>query len=103
MMTAASEALVVSPRSSKRSVSRRKAAYAARAPGGVVIDGVDNDEPGRRVLAGSDPNGNRVECEFIDIFRIKDGPLVEHWTSCQGLGRAPQSRCSSAGGRSWLQ
>ena len=27
------------------------------------------------------PTGNRVEFEFIDIFRIKDGQLVEHWTS----------------------
>ena len=25
--------------------------------------------------------GNQVELEFIDIFRIKDGKLVEHWTS----------------------
>ena len=25
--------------------------------------------------------GNRVAFEFIDIFRIKDGQLVEHWTS----------------------
>ncbi len=24
--------------------------------------------------------GNRVEWEFIDIFRIRDGKLVEHWT-----------------------
>jgi predicted ester cyclase len=27
------------------------------------------------------PTGNRVELEFIDIFRVKDGKLVEHWTS----------------------
>jgi predicted ester cyclase len=27
------------------------------------------------------PTGNRVEWEFIDIFRIKDGKLFEHWTS----------------------
>ena len=25
--------------------------------------------------------GNRVAFEFIDIFRIKDGQLAEHWTS----------------------
>ena len=25
--------------------------------------------------------GNRIAFEFIDIFRIKDGQLVEHWTS----------------------
>ena len=27
------------------------------------------------------PTGNRVALEFIDIFRVKDGKLVEHWTS----------------------
>lgn len=27
------------------------------------------------------PTGNRVELEFIDIFRVKDGKLIEHWTS----------------------
>jgi predicted ester cyclase len=26
------------------------------------------------------PTGNRVEWEFIDIFRVRDGKLVEHWT-----------------------
>ena len=29
---------------------------------------------------GLPPTGNRVEWEFIDIFRIRDGKLVEHWT-----------------------
>jgi predicted ester cyclase len=27
------------------------------------------------------PTGNRVELEFIDIFRLRDGLLIEHWTS----------------------
>lgn len=27
------------------------------------------------------PTGNHVSLEFIDIFRIKDGKLAEHWTS----------------------
>jgi predicted ester cyclase len=27
------------------------------------------------------PTGNRVEWEFIDILRIQDGKLIEHWTS----------------------
>ena len=26
------------------------------------------------------PTGNKVEFEFIDIFRVKDGKLFEHWT-----------------------
>lgn len=27
------------------------------------------------------PTGNRVELEFIDIFRVCDGRLIERWTS----------------------
>jgi predicted ester cyclase len=27
------------------------------------------------------PTENRVELEFIDIFRVCDGRLIEHWTS----------------------
>jgi predicted ester cyclase len=27
------------------------------------------------------PSGNRVEWEFIDIMRVRDGKIVEHWTS----------------------
>lgn len=27
------------------------------------------------------PTGNLVEFEFIDIFRVRDGRLIEHWTS----------------------
>jgi len=30
---------------------------------------------------GLPPSGNRVEWEFIDIFRVEDGRLIEHWTS----------------------
>lgn len=32
-------------------------------------------------LWGLPPTGNHVELEFIDIFRVRDGRLVEHWTS----------------------
>jgi predicted ester cyclase len=28
---------------------------------------------------GLPPTGNRVQVEFIDIFRIQDGQLAEHW------------------------
>jgi len=30
---------------------------------------------------GLAPTGNRVEFEFIDIFRVSHGRLIEHWTS----------------------
>ena len=29
---------------------------------------------------GLPPSGNQIEWEFIDIFRIRDAKLVEHWT-----------------------
>jgi len=35
----------------------------------------------RGELWGLAPSGNQVEFEFIDIFRIADGLIVEHWTS----------------------
>ena len=28
---------------------------------------------------GLPPSGNRVEWEFIDIMRVRDGKIVEHW------------------------
>jgi predicted ester cyclase len=30
---------------------------------------------------GLSPTGNHVSWEFIDIFRVQDGALIEHWTS----------------------
>jgi predicted ester cyclase len=35
----------------------------------------------RGELWGLSPTGNQVEFEFIDIFRVRDGRLIEHWTS----------------------
>ena len=35
----------------------------------------------RGELWGHQPTGNVVEWEFIDIFRVRDGQLIEHWTS----------------------
>jgi predicted ester cyclase len=35
----------------------------------------------RGELWGMPPSGNRVDFEFIDIFRVADGMLIEHWTS----------------------
>jgi len=32
-------------------------------------------------LWGLPPSGNRVEWSFIDIMRVRDGKIVEHWTS----------------------
>ena len=34
----------------------------------------------RGEIWGLPPTGNTVEWEFIDIFRVRDGKLVEHWT-----------------------
>jgi predicted ester cyclase len=35
----------------------------------------------RGELWGLEPSGNHVEFEFVDIFRVADGLLIEHWTS----------------------
>jgi predicted ester cyclase len=34
----------------------------------------------RGELWGFSPTGNSIDFEFIDIFRVKDGKLLEHWT-----------------------
>ncbi len=34
----------------------------------------------RGELWGLPPSGNPVDWEFIDIFRVRDGKLAEHWT-----------------------
>jgi predicted ester cyclase len=41
------------------------------------------------------PTGNRVEFEFIDIFRISDGKLIEHWTSMDLAALRHQMRAPS--------
>lgn len=40
------------------------------------------------------PTGNRVAWEFIDIFRIKDRKLAEHWTSMDLDGLRGQMRAA---------
>ena len=35
----------------------------------------------RGEIWGLPPTGNRVEWQFIDIFRVRDGKLHEHWAS----------------------
>jgi len=42
------------------------------------------------------PTGNRVELEFIDIFRVCDGRLIEHWTSMDIGALRRQMRPSTA-------
>jgi len=32
-------------------------------------------------LWGLAPTGNRVTWEFLDLFRVRDGKLLEHWAS----------------------
>jgi predicted ester cyclase len=41
---------------------------------------------------GLAPTGNRVEWEFIDIFRVHDGKLIEHWTHMDFAGLRAQMR-----------
>ena len=42
------------------------------------------------------PTGNRISWEFIDIFRIRDGKLVEHWTHMDFEALRQQMRPSAA-------
>jgi predicted ester cyclase len=41
------------------------------------------------------PTGNRVEFEFIDIFRVSEGRLIEHWTSMDLAALRHQMRARS--------
>jgi len=41
------------------------------------------------------PTGKRVELEFIDIFRVSDGRLIEHWTSMDLAALRHQMRTGS--------
>jgi predicted ester cyclase len=41
------------------------------------------------------PTGNRVEFEFIDIFRVAEGKLIEHWASMDlGALKSQMRTCS---------
>jgi len=46
-------------------------------------------------LWGLPPTGNHVELEFIDIFRVSDGRLIEHWTSMDLAALRHQMRAPS--------
>jgi steroid delta-isomerase-like uncharacterized protein len=39
---------------------------------------------------GIDPTGNRVEISGIDILRVADGKIVEHWGNFDDLGMMQQ-------------
>ncbi len=47
-------------------------------------------------LNGIPPTGNRVSIQYVDIMRVRDGQIVEHWLSMdqlsfmQQLGVVPQ-------------
>ena len=41
------------------------------------------------------PTGNRVEFEFIDIFRVSEGRLIGHWTSMDLAALRHQMRTRS--------
>jgi len=49
----------------------------------------------RGELWGLAPTGNRVEFEFIDIFRVADGRLIEHWTSMDLAALRSQMKAES--------
>ncbi len=36
-------------------------------------------------LSGIPPTGNRVSIQYVDIMRVRDGQIVEHWLSMDQL------------------
>jgi predicted ester cyclase len=46
----------------------------------------------RGELWGLPPTGNRIEFEFIDIFRVAEGRLIEHWASIDRAALRSQLR-----------
>jgi predicted ester cyclase len=54
----------------------------------------------RGELWGLPPTGNPVEWEFIDIFRVREGQLVEHWTHMdfEALRAQMRPRTRTSGG-----
>jgi predicted ester cyclase len=50
----------------------------------------------RGELWGLAPTGNNVELEFIDIFRVADGMLIEHWTSMDLAALKSQMQASTS-------
>jgi len=49
-----------------------------------------------RELWNLQPSGNRVEWEFVDIMRLRDGKIVEHWTSMDLEALRAQMRRSAS-------
>ena len=42
---------------------------------------------GKKVLAiDMDPQGNTT-CRVVDLYRLEDGKLAEHWDVLQGVGK----------------
>ena len=38
------------------------------------------------LLDGLEPTGRRIEWEFVHLFRVRDGLIVEHWAVRDDLG-----------------
>jgi predicted ester cyclase len=51
----------------------------------------------RGELRGPPPTGNRVAWEFMDVFRVRDGRLVEHWTHMDFEALRAQMRADRPG------
>ncbi len=60
------------------------------AEGDKVVTRVRISGTHRGEFMGIDPTGNRVEISGIDILRVADGKIVEHWGNFDDLGMMQQ-------------
>ncbi len=60
------------------------------AEGDKVVDRMTCEGTHQGVFMGAPPTGKRVKWSFIDINRIVDGKVVEHWAEVDTMGMMQQ-------------
>jgi len=56
------------------------------AEGDKVVDRMTCEGTHQGMFMGAPPTGKRVKWSFIDINRIVDGKIVEHWAEVDTMG-----------------
>ena len=60
------------------------------AEGDLVVDRMTCEGTHRGLFMGAAPTGKRVKWSFIDIHRIVDGKVVEHWAEADTIALMQQ-------------
>ncbi len=60
------------------------------AEGDKVVDRTTCEGTHQGVFMGAPPTGKRVKWSFIDINRVVDGKVVEHWAEADTIGMMQQ-------------